>query len=154
MSNMTVEDILDELGGYGSVTLRKGKFPVNASHRDGRQPHRPKERWTLEISLEGYNTKYGSWRETVEGQTIRDVAEAAYARLEEYVFSPASAEDRTRYLDQITFYQKRYDEADTYERMSAFNPVRPPDHCKPPIVWGKPRSWETMRETIMAAEST
>lgn len=144
MGNMAVEDILDELGGYGSVTLRKIKFPVNASHHNG-SPKHPAEKWSLEISLEGYNGKYGSWRNTVEGATIREVTERAYAELESYVFSPEAVEDRQRYIDQNDFYEKRYEGASTYERMNGFNPIRRPVPLKPEIIWGKPRSWESMR---------
>lgn len=142
MNNMAVEDILDELGGYGSVTLRRTKFPISASHFGNSSGKYPKEKWHLEVSLPGYSGKNLNAYVTAEGSTIREVAEAAYAALESYIFSPTAREDRERYISQHAFYQERYDKANAHQR-SGHDPIRPPDRFKPPIVWGQPRSWET-----------
>lgn len=141
MKNMSVEDILDELGGYGSVTLRRVKFPVNASHLNGLGGKYPAEKWKLELRLPGYDD--GSLNAYVEavGSSIRAVAETVYSALEEYVHSPRAAEDRKRYEDRHALDQKRYDQATSHEQTSGHNPIRPPERFKPPIVWGQPRSW-------------
>lgn len=139
MSNMSVEDILDELGGYGSVTLRRTKFAINASDRLNRYM---KERWDLEVRLPGYSGINVTAYVNVTGATISEVAEKAYAALEDYMFSPQAQEDRTRYEEQRAFYQRRSDESKSHER-HGHNAIYPPERWIPPIVWGQSRSWET-----------
>lgn len=135
MGNMTVADILDELGGYGAVTLRKGKFSVGASpHLRGRP-----ELWVIEVSLPGYSSRYAmSSYVKAEGVTIREAVEGAYAALEAFIFSPEAEEDRQRYEKQNAFYKDRYERA-TFGRRSGFDPVRHPGEPIPPIVWGERR---------------
>lgn len=133
--NMAVEDILDELGGYGIVSLRKGKFSSGASPHLRGKP----ELWQLEVRLPGYSSPYASQSHVdARGATIREVAEAAYVALEAFVFSPQAVEDRERYEKSQQFYADRYTRATESER-SGFNPVHHPGEIIPPIVWGEPR---------------
>lgn len=135
MKNMSIEDILNELGGYGIVNLRKGKFTKGASPHLRGQP----ELWELEIRLPGYSSPYATVSDVkVKGSTIKEVAEAAYSALEAFIFSHQAIEDRQRYEKNLEFYRDRYDKATEYERNS-FDPVRHPGESIPPIVWGKPR---------------
>ena len=132
--NMSVEDILDELGGYGVVSLRKGLFSSGASPHLRGKP----ELWKLEVTLPGYNRNAIQSYVQAEGPDIRAVAERAYEALENYVFSPQSVKDRDSYMQHINGMAYRYHKATTYER-TAMDPVRHPGDPIPPIVWGERR---------------
>lgn len=134
MSNMAVEDILDELGGYGIVSLRKGLFSSGASPHLRGKP----ESWKLEIRLPGYSRNAIQSYVVVDGSSIRDVAERAYQALENYVFSPEAIEDRDRYVSQINGQAHRYHAANESQR-NGFDPIRHPGETIPPIVWGERR---------------
>ena len=136
MSNMSVEDILDELGGYGIVDLCKGKFSgAGSPHLKG-----VREFWQLEVRLPGYHTEQGTQAYIrVQGASIRELADEGYAAFEAWVFSPQFAEARARYEKQQSRMRERYNTAPDYMKQGNFDPIRPPGEDIPPIVWGETR---------------
>lgn len=112
-SNMTLDDLLIELGRWGIVEL---KYIHNS--------------WNCELRIPGYLGENLPSYVKGKGNTPRSCIEDAWSNLEKWQSSGQMAKDRERYLSQYNAYKARYDNATTYQRMG-FDPIRDPGKMEP-----------------------
>lgn len=128
MGNMSLEDILEMLGGVGSVTLRKSKNPRSASPGIA-----PFTGWTCEVSLPGYNNSGHTISiVSARGATGMEAADACHAAVEAFLDGDEGRTARERYETTHAFLRKRWEEATSDQRHSGHNPIRPPSDFAPP----------------------
>lgn len=96
MSNMALEDLLETLAHWGSLTVRRNRFPSAASPG---LKGRPVE-WHVEIRIPGYANKYGQPRFEARGANIREIAELVYAETEAFLFSEEGRSARKKHVDE------------------------------------------------------
>lgn len=90
MSNMSLEDLMNALAHWGSVTVRRTRFPSAGSpHLKGRAVL-----WSAEVRIPGYQNEYGEPYFRFEGRDIQKAVEQCYDAAETYLFSDQGRADR------------------------------------------------------------
>lgn len=90
MSNMALEDLMNALAHWGSVTVRRIRFPSAASpHLKGKAVL-----WSAEVRIPGYKNEYGQPYFKFEGRDIRQAVEQCYEAAETYLFSDQGRAER------------------------------------------------------------
>lgn len=99
MTNMSLDDVLEELGRWGIVEVAN-KWGA----------------WHCEVRVPGYLGVHLTSYHKHSAPTIREAVDAVYAKIEEWRDSGRMKEDRSRYIKQYDFLVARYDKASVYER--------------------------------------
>lgn len=131
-ANMQLDDLMDLLAAWGSLSLSRSRFPSAGSpHLKGRSVE-----WKCELRIPGYKTTYGEPRFETTGKTCRDAVEACYIKAEAYFSGPEGRAGRQAYLDEYAFYVERFEKANTYQRMG-FDAIRHPGKLLPDVYAGE-----------------
>lgn len=137
MSNMTLDDLLDALAHWGSVSIRRTRFPSAASENlKGNAVE-----WHLEIRIPGYANEYGQPRFTAQGPSIRDIAEALYAETETFLFSGQGKAARKKYVDDLERHNAAAERLNPGDRSSYLPRQRKP--AVPDVIGSDAPSIET-----------
>lgn len=131
MNNRPLEDMLEEMAGYGQVELTYTKFVVNASNA----ANSGKDKWRLRYSMPGYDSKYGTEYVEYQGSDVYALCQKALAWLEDWYHSPAKDEARERYLEN--WKGSLYRSQSEFAKVQGFHHPHP---IKPELVWGQPRT--------------
>lgn len=80
---MSLEDLLEALAYWGSVSVKRTRFPVAASSNLKGTP----VLWSVAVRVPGYADKHGQPYFAFEHAEIKVAAENCYAAVEAYLFS-------------------------------------------------------------------
>lgn len=93
MTNMTTDDVMEILAGWGSISLGRTRMPRAASSHLKGTP----VLWKAEIRIPGYQNEYGQPHFTASGKTPSDAVTGLYNQVEVYFASPDARKHRAAY---------------------------------------------------------
>lgn len=94
-NNMPLEEALDALGHWGTVTVRRVRFPTPASPGLVGKP----VEWEVEVRIPGYSDKYGQPYVKERGPNLRNLVDDVYQKTEQFLFSDEGRAARNKYVD-------------------------------------------------------
>lgn len=124
-NNMPLEDALDALAHWGTVTVRRIRFPSPGSPGLVGKP----VEWKVEVRIPGYSVEHGSPYVREQGPRLRDLVDDVYQQIEQFLFSDEGRAARKKYVDD----RNRHN-----EHAARVNPGNHSHHGAAPRQLGKP----------------
>lgn len=94
--NMSLDDLMNALAHWGTVTIQRIRFPKAASKNLKGKP----VQWSAEIRIPGYQNEYGQPYFKFRGSDLREVVEKCYDAAETYLYSDEGRQHRRAALDE------------------------------------------------------